>query len=393
MLRTNQIASSRETAAQPTGQHDQQPAPEGVPSPQQPAHALSALVDLPRSPGRSGVSYAGTTGTEKRPLSPDTLNAAHAPEKKSRLHADLPSPADNRLNHGAGRAFGLATGGPGLSRTQGIQAVGSSHSSAEPMGGKVVDVANLPTLSGQPDEWTPTQIGEIKHTIETELTKKHGHPVKVLGYHVTPEHNVQSLRAEGFSAEKHQGKAGGVAGTNIHGPGLYISDHPTNDYARADGHDRMFAVVVPGNGFRKSGERPSEAWASGQQHSGDDTGHYMESMPGEHKILPSAIAEVGLVPIAHIPPSMSQALLAERANMLAKPVLPNGVSPELHKWITGAIAGHPALKNIETETDPEKKRASIQRVANQLDNDWAKPNDATRERLLTDLKARYSIPD
>ncbi|WP_176050094.1 hypothetical protein [Burkholderia sp. BCC1644] len=389
MLRTNSIASPKDTAVQSTEQHTPPPAPEHAPTPQQPGHALSGLQDLSSSRARA----QGTTGVEKRPISPSAFSTPQASTKKSRLQADSQSPTDVSDSHSPDRLFGPGGNSPRLSRTEGVQAVASSHGSAAPMGGKVVDVPNLPTLQGQPEHWTPAQIQQVKHGIETALTKQHGHPVKVLGFHVTPEQNVESLRAEGFSAEKHQGKAGGVAGTNIHGPGLYISKHPTSDYARADGHDRMFAVVVPGTGFHKSDERPAKAWESAQHHASADTGHYMESMQGELKILPSAIEQVGLVPIAHIPPSMSSAALAERASMFTKPAVPNGVSPELHQWITGAIAGHPALKNIETETDPENKRASIRRVVNQLDNDWAKPNDATKERLLADLNARYSIPD
>ncbi|MBN3836089.1 hypothetical protein [Burkholderia sp. Ac-20344] len=390
MLRTNPLASPKDTAVQPTEQHAPPPAPERTPSPQQPGHALSGLQDLSSSRARA----QGTTGVEKRPISPSAFSTPQASAKKSRLDADSPSPTDISDSHSPARLFGPGANSPGPSRTEGVQAVASSHGSAAQMGGKVVDVPNLPTLQGQPEQWEPKQIQQVKHDIETELTKQHGHPVKVLGYHVTPDHNVESLRAEGFSADKHQGKAGGVAGTNIHGPGLYISERPTSDYARADGHDTMFAVVVPGTGFHKSDARPAKAWASAQHHASTDTGHYMESMQGELKILPNAIGQVGLVPIARIPPSMSSAALAERASMFAKPAAPNanGVSPALHNWITGAIAGHPALKNIEAETDPENKRASIQRVVNQLDNDWNKPDGATKERLLADLNARYSIP-
>jgi hypothetical protein len=272
MLRTDPIASSKEAAVKPIEQHNPQPAPAAVPSEQRPAHALSGLQDLSSSRGRSRGAPDGTTGAEKRPLSPDASSATQAPAKKSRSRAELPSPTGVSASHGTDRPFGADTDGQRLSRTEGIQAVTFSHSEAAQMGGKVVDVPNLPTLHGQPENWAPTQIDKMKHTIETELTEKHGHPVKVLGYHVTPEQNVESLRTEGFSAEKHQGKAGGVAGINIHGPGLYISDHPTSDYARADGHDRMFAVVVPGTGFRKSDERPTAAWESTQHHPNADAG-------------------------------------------------------------------------------------------------------------------------
>jgi hypothetical protein len=149
---------------------------------------------MSRSLGRSREERAGTTGAEKRPLSPDVVGATQASAaKRSRTHADLPAPTERRDNHGPHRTSGLGTYGPTLSRTEGIQTVTSSHSSAEPLGAKVVDVPNLPTLQGQPDEWAPAQIKGIKHTIETELAKKHG-PVKVLGYHVTPERNAESLR-------------------------------------------------------------------------------------------------------------------------------------------------------------------------------------------------------
>ncbi|MDR0240732.1 MAG: hypothetical protein LBJ65_03925 [Burkholderia sp.] len=390
MLRTNPLASPKDTAVQPTEQHTPPPAPARTPSPQQPAHALSGLQDLSSSRARA----PGATGAEKRPISPSAFSTPQASAKKSRLDADSPSPTGISHSHGTGRLFGSGADSPGPSRTEGVQAVASSHGSAAKMGGKVVDVPNLPTLQGQPDTWKPELVQQVKHDIETKLTKQHGHPVKVLGYHVTPDHNVESLRAEGFSADKHQGKAGGVAGTNIHGPGLYISERPTDDYARADGHDTMFAVVVPGTGFHKSDASPSKAWAPAQHHASPDTGHYMESMKGELKILPNAIGQVGLVPIAHIPPSMSSAALAERASMFTKPTAPdaNGAPTELQKWITSAIGGHPLLKDIEAETNPENKRARIQSVVNELNNSWTKPNDATKESLLADLNARYSIP-
>ncbi|WP_124446857.1 hypothetical protein [Burkholderia sp. Bp8992] len=390
MLRTNPLASPKDTAVQSTEQHTPPPAPERTPSPQQPGHALSGLQDLSSSRARA----PGTTGVEKRPISPSAFSTPQASAKKSRLDADAQSPTDVSDSHGPDRLFGSGSDSPGPSRTQGVQAVASSHGSAAKMGGKVIDVPDLPTLQGQPERWDPRQVQRVKHDIETRLTEQHNHPVKVLGYHVTPDHNVASLRAEGFSADKHQGQAGGVAGTNIHGPGLYISERPTSDYARADGHDTMFAVVVPGTGFHKSNASPSKAWASAQHHASTDTGHYMESMQGELKILPGAIGQVGLVPIARIPPSMSSAALAERASMFAKPAAPNanGVSPALHAWITGAIAGHPKLKNIDTETDPERRRASIESVVTGLERDWMKPDDATRENLLADLNARYSMP-
>jgi hypothetical protein len=45
--------------------------------------------------------------------------------------------------------------------------------------------------------------------------------VRIVGYHVTLQENLPSLRAEGFSVQRNTGLAGGIAGKNIRGPGLY----------------------------------------------------------------------------------------------------------------------------------------------------------------------------
>jgi hypothetical protein len=93
----------------------------------------------------------------------------------------------------------------------------SARPEAGRLGGKVVDIPGLGMVFGLPDA---EKAAQIKARINEAMNEKHG-PVEIFGYHVTPETNVNSIRSEGFSAERNQGRAGGVAGKNIRGAGLY----------------------------------------------------------------------------------------------------------------------------------------------------------------------------
>ena len=258
---------------------------------------------------------------------------------------------------------------------------------APQLGGKVIDVPGLTMHSRVPTE---AQTGQIESNIKNALKDTHG-PVEVFGYHVTTQENAEAIRKQGFSADENQGLGGGVAGKNIHGSGLYTSKRPTDDYVKPDKTNVMYAVVVPQSArFTEGTGKTGKSWDAASNAATAHDGDFVNSMSGDRKVNPGAISKVGLVPVATIPPSMSQELLAMQPGKSDKRVPANVVSPELQNWISGAVKKHPdAVQAIHDEKDPDKKLDRIDDLRGKIMADGGMHEDATTLRLRIELKSRY----
>lgn len=375
MLRTDHTTPPQDASIQPSErQPERGRVVDTAPSRQQPVQALSGLLNLSRTRSRS----------------PEDATVAQPSAKKFRLTADLPARTERKDDHALEQP--VAHGDSSITGAEGAHAVShATRADAAPLGGKVVDIPGLPMLSHLPSS---EEAAHIETAINHQLKATHG-PIDVFGYHVTSEDNVESLRKEGFSADKNQGKAGGVAGMNIDGPGLYTTNHPTDSYVMPDRNNVMFAVVVPKRaGLQEAHNVNRIAWDSANHQSHVGNGDFIKSDEGEQKINPGAISKVGLVPIARIGPTMSQAQLAMRAEMgYGKPAPAKDVSAGLHEWVSGAIANHPDVPGIASEKNGDAKLDKIAGLADNLLRAQNKPADASKRLLMMDLKRRFPIPD
>lgn len=404
MLRTGPATPSHDASIQQqTESHNQAPTVDSGPSAEGDAHALSSLVDLQRSrsrspehhdaPGRAGKRNWSQSDASTVPGSAHHDDDAHdQPFKKTRLEADAPALSSASLNDHpvvqkpAVQGPRLWTHTPPLPGASSVAAVSQGEGAGKGgFGGKVIDVPNLPMLSHVPNGEETAAIGAH---INQALQGKHG-DVRMFGYHVTPEEYVDSIRNEGFSAEKNEGKSGGIANANIHGKGLYTSRKPCNDYVMPDKTYVMFAVVVPKKLEFKQTQRPAgKAWGS-ENHTGSaPSGDYVESTSSEDKIHPDAIAKVGLVPIARIEPSMSPELLAMRPTAATSGQPPRNVTPELHNWVSEKVGNDPSFKALGA-LDDDARLDKLKSVSDQLMTLPDKHPDATSRLLMMDLKKRF----
>lgn len=264
----------------------------------------------------------------------------------------------------------------------------SSHAAGAPqLGGKVIDIPDLPVHSKVP---TTEQARQIESKIKNALKDQHG-PVEVFGYHVTTQENADAIRNQGFSANANTGQGGGIAGMNIHGSGLYTSRRPADDYLKPNKTNVMYAVVVPQSaGFKQGTGKTGKSWDAASNAATANDGDFVNSMSGDRKVNPGAISKVGLVPVATIPPSMSPELLAMQPGASNKRVPPKTVSPELHNWISGAIEKHSdAVQAISDEPDPDKKLDLINDLRSKIVAEGGMHEDADNRLLMMDLKSRY----
>ncbi|WP_109481952.1 hypothetical protein [Paraburkholderia sp. C35] len=367
----------------PTGSHydagdAQQAASHGNAQPPQTGSArpqgAAELAGLARQ--RRSPSPARTPETQKRPASPDNTDdtdIAGPATKRMRLNAVLrsPSAADDAVNL----------------HTSQISAIAATSPGSNPLGGKVLDAPGLSLHSSVP---TGGDAIRLAADIQKALAPQHG-PVEIFGYHVTSEQNAADIRSQGFSSEKNQGLAGGVSGMNIDGPGLYTSRNPSNSYVMPDRNNVMYAVVVPKDiAFKQASSGTRHTWDAASHAATLNDGDFMDSAVGERKINPAAISKVGLVPVAHIPPSMSKEQLALRADMTRdKSALPRTVTDELHNWVSSQIENNHAVQDIEAEPDPDKRLDMIQAVATSLAGRDDKHAHASQRLLMMDLKKRF----
>lgn len=232
------------------------------------------------------------------------------------------------------------------------------------------------------------QTSEIESTIKARLKGEHGN-VQVFGYHVTTLDNANAIRNQGFSADANHGLGGGVAGMNIHGPGLYTSNRPVEDYVRPDKTNVMYAVVAP-EGFNEGEIKTADSWDNARNAASALNGDFVKSLAGERKVNPGAISKVALVPIATIPPSMSSALLAIQPGTSNRPTPARTVSPELHEFLSGAVEKHPAaVQAIHDEPDPSIKLDRVADLKDKIMESGGLPADANERLLMMDLKKRY----
>jgi hypothetical protein len=333
----------------------------------QTSHELSGLTAPPHRRSTPPTS----------PSSSDEESVGKPPMKRMRLNGVLP-PRTERPE-------------PSLStQASRIGAISSTAAGSARLGGKVIDVPGLRMHERVPGR---DQTVQMESAIKDALKAQHG-PVEVFGYHVTSEENAIAIRDHGFSADKNQGQAGGVAGVNIHGPGLYTSRRPVDSYVMPDRTNIMYAVVHPKSvPFQQAVGGTGVSWDAASNAATLDDGDFIQSMSDERKINPNAISKVGLIPVARIPPSMPPELLAARQQMLSKPAPPRTVSADLHNWVSGAIKNDPALKDIEAETDSDKKLELIDNLAIKLDQHGDKHAEASQRLLMMDLKKRYMPPN
>ncbi len=211
--------------------------------------------------------------------------------------------------------------------------------------------------------------------------------VRIVGYHVTLQENLPSLRAEGFSVQRHTGRAGGVAGKNIRGPGLYLTTRPSQDYAPPDKYSVVLAAVVPAGLTLTASRRTYRPWDDDGVL--DDPADYIQ-VSNEVKINPSSISKVGLVPVYHFPPRMNVETLIKPAAAIstADPAL-------LSDWVMEKLRVETLLKQegeiVESENDPDKKLDKINALANTLLTSFSPPTGVTRRQLLLHLKEKWGL--
>ncbi|MFM0075913.1 hypothetical protein PQQ86_32660 [Paraburkholderia sediminicola] len=253
------------------------------------------------------------------------------------------------------------------------------------LGGKVVDIPGLHMVPGVPDA---EKAAQIEARINEAMSEKYGE-VKVFGYHVTPEANVNSIRNEGFSAEKNQGAAGGIAGMNIRGAGLYMSHKPCSDYASPDQTSVMFALVAPKDiGLKESLNSPGKLWDAKNEAADTADGDFIVSGSDSYKINPGSINKFGLVQIVRLEPRMSKEILAERAAMTAKPQAPKQPTEKLKQWVSEHAQNEPSLNNLNGLSF-DQKLEKFNTVANRLVATENAPSDAIHRLVMISLKSLY----
>ncbi|ALV09190.1 hypothetical protein [Roseateles depolymerans] len=338
-----------------------------------------------RPPGSFELS--GLTAASSRPpslpLSTDSTAAKRPGEEDSTI-----DPSAKKVRRNAvlpNRPEQLASATP--AQASQISALSSPAAAARPLGGKVIDVPGLTLHSQVP---TKAQTSEIESKIKQALQDQHG-PVQVFGYHVTTQENADAIRNQGFSADANHGLAGGVAGMNIHGPGLYTSNRPVDDYVKPDKTNVMYAVVAPqGAGFKEGKIGAGKSWDAASNAASAHDGDFVNSMTGDRKVNPGAISKVALVPIATIGPSMAPELLAMQPGASSKPAPAKTVSPELHDLISVAVKNHPAaVQAIRDEPNPDIKIDRIAELKDKIIESGGMPEGGTNRLLMMDLKKRY----
>ncbi|WP_193100518.1 hypothetical protein [Burkholderia sp. Z1] len=204
--------------------------------------------------------------------------------------------------------------------------------------------------------------------------------MEIVGYHLSPHENQNSLISEGFSFTKNQGAGEGVAGHNKNGPGLYVSENLTSDHLSKDGVYDIYAVFRPKGGRWVQGTVKSESWSLNNNLNLD--GDFIRPAPNEIKINPSAISKVGLRPIG-------QTKLREApSNYLGLSVPKSRMSfDEVAAWGEEKLkdpAFSKAIKEINNENNPDVKFESIKKLSNDMRFNYSGPEirDAELRRWL-----------
>ncbi|UXH79063.1 hypothetical protein [Roseateles amylovorans] len=353
---------------------------------------------LPRtSPGESGAArppggyeLSGlTAATSRRPSLPLSAGstATKRPGDDADIATDQPARQMRRIAVLPTRTGQLGSDMP--AQASQIGAISAPTAGASPLGGRVIDIPGLTMHSQVP---TKAQSSEIEAKIKDALQGQHG-PVQVFGYHVTTQENATAIRNQGFSADANRGLGGGVAGMNIHGPGLYMSNRPVDDYVKPDKTNVMYAVVAPqGAGFKEGKIETGKSWDAVSNAASAHDGDFVNSLTGDRKVNPGSISKVALVPIATIRPSMSQSLLDMQPGNSSKPAPAKTVSPELHDFLSGAVEKHQAeVQAIHQAPNREEKLDQIAVLKDRIMESGGMPEGATSRLLMMDLKARYNL--
>jgi hypothetical protein len=152
--------------------------------------------------------------------------------------------------------------------------------------------------------YTHTQLGDSEVTkrigLETQkkLDDKYGKDtMEIVGYHVSPAENQNSLRTNGFSYDYNEGRGEGVAGANKNGPGLYVSTKPTNTHISKDGKYIIYAVYRRKDASWNLGTNQSIAW--NKDANANLNGDYIRANASgdEIKINPEGLPKVSMMEI------------------------------------------------------------------------------------------------
>ncbi|WP_157645186.1 hypothetical protein [Burkholderia ubonensis] len=254
--------------------------------------------------------------------------------------------------------------------------------------GKVIrshgdDVASLPAYK------IDTPRADMIRAAQQAVDRLYGSGnVEIIGYHVSPARYRDSLFAEGFNPNKNTGGAGGVAGRNMRGPGLYTSVQPTLDYAAADDTSILYAVIRPTNIEWTQDTSKKVAWAAG---GGEANGDYYSEGHGEVKVNPASVKKVGLVELGRIDPRMERGSLGARGSMQSGRI--QSATPEMSSWIMAQVNRNADARNAISNAAGDEKLDKINAFVQSLPyNSGLFDTAATQKRLaMKTLKEHFGI--
>jgi hypothetical protein len=205
---------------------------------------------------------------------------------------------------------------------------------------------------------------------------------EIVGYHVSPINNRQSLIENGFSIHINEGAIGGVGGRNKDGPGLYVSKVPSTDYIPPDQGSIIYAVVRKknnGNSWVKSNER-SDDWSTVNIENGD----FVQSrISSDLKITPQGIPKVEMLEIGTFEKRMNGPSIAT----FNKPPK-NLQDKKALEFINNNIEQFESDVNLIKNTINDSDRLDlINSLANSFFTLPEKPGDIVRGQILRLLKS------
>ncbi|VWD54091.1 hypothetical protein BLA18110_07914 [Burkholderia lata] len=234
---------------------------------------------------------------------------------------------------------------------------------------------------------------EIPNAAKNKLDAKYGDGnYEIIGYHVSPDKNRQSLIEKGFSPFANEGGAGGVGGMNRDGPGLYVSQKPSTSYIPPNEKSSMYVVVRSKKGDTTWAESSSTSrgWSSSGNNVSKDNGDFIRSsVRGDIKITEQGIPKVELIEVGVFEPRAPSVVIS-RGGAVSEIAKPSDAS--VSKFIDDRINKFKDLGNgISAASDSDEKIRLINELAGKLFEDRSASDTFRRGDLVRLLKNRYGV--